>query len=275
MKNFLNTILIILCFATQSYADLMEDSMHISRSGSAKEAKEYFAKNLKGINDILLFEALQNEDYRVALYMLDHGANANAISDNGYSALMTAVKFRRPQIVSKLLDMGADPYYTTKDERSALTIATLMDNGDIPMLEFIKKHKVDLCKKNTLGHTLLMFAIINGASLDVLECLIENGCNVNSTTNDKFSVLQLALIFSDNLQVIDLLLEKGADVTYVRPTDGWSVLDVALDNTCPPELLVKLYDKGARFNKRKGSHNEKEFMKFIDYRNTQVNKNNK
>ena len=55
--------------------------------------------------------------------LLDRGANVNAATKDGYTALHAASSFGRPEIIELLLSRGADRSALDKRKRTPLTIA--------------------------------------------------------------------------------------------------------------------------------------------------------
>jgi len=75
------------------------------------------------------------------------------------------------------------------------------------------------------GNTLLMMAILHN-KLDIVRVLIEQGIDINRTVNSR-NALTCILQKSDNEidnRIIEELIEAGANVNYVDPNDGISIL---------------------------------------------------
>jgi ankyrin repeat protein len=94
----------------------------------------------------------------VARFLVDHGADVNALSTNGsgYNALTGAVASGHTEIVKWLLEKGADPDY-----------------------------------RYGLGYSPLLTAAANG-HLEIVKLLLVHGADVHATSNDGKSALALA-----------------------------------------------------------------------------------
>ena len=112
--------------------------------------------------------------------LLDSGASVNIANHLGYTPLMSAARSYRVKIVSFLLDGGADPGRTTNDGYTALHTAV----GETPSLpekqrdcvRLLVRAGAPLDGKTESGHTALMLAAWFGCDLSVEE-LLAQGAN--------------------------------------------------------------------------------------------------
>jgi ankyrin repeat protein len=203
------------------------------------------AQNRQGETPLMI--AIQNgfdKKYEMVVLLIEAGADVNI--RNG-SAL--AIAFQRAQwdIVSRLLEAGADPqlwdivlYDQThfrflealvmRGMQNELTI--LMERGlnlkerrwqwlifnalkDIDMLRFLAEAgmEINIIGRNQL--TLLQDAILE--SRDAALWLIDRGVNVNYGSRDEMSALMWAVNRGD-IELVKILLEAGADVNLKRGT---------------------------------------------------------
>jgi len=70
----------------------------------------------------------------VVQWLLEHGANANYRYSAGYSPLLTAAANGRLDIAKLLLAHGADPQATTNDGKSALSLSTERNHPEVAAL---------------------------------------------------------------------------------------------------------------------------------------------
>ncbi|MBL0388203.1 ankyrin repeat domain-containing protein [Tumebacillus sp. ITR2] len=116
------------------------------------------------------------QDHSIEVYSLNYQLFLSAIRGN-------------VDLVTKELELGADPNYTK------------LDNGDTPLI----------------GSALLM-------RLHVVELLLANGANINAQDNDGYSALIMAVSKQD-LDMTKLLLDHGADPS-LKSKEG-TALDLA------------------------------------------------
>ncbi|WP_061249847.1 ankyrin repeat domain-containing protein [Leptospira alstonii] len=74
-----------------------------------------------------LMVAAREGEYLIAEYLIQNGADVNARTRDGHTALMMAVFNRYPEIVKLLIRSGADLHATTTQGHTAWSEATLED----------------------------------------------------------------------------------------------------------------------------------------------------
>lgn len=74
----------------------------------------------------------------IAKKLLNNGADVDESSSDGYTRLMTAVLWQRPDVVLFLIENGANVHATTTDGKTPLLIAE--EEGDQEMVALLKKH---------------------------------------------------------------------------------------------------------------------------------------
>lgn len=77
-----------------------------------------------------ILHAIHKGQDQAALLLLDLGADVNAKSRGGLTALMMAAGYGNAKLVAELLDRGADPYVQNSHGESALSVA-VTGVGDI------------------------------------------------------------------------------------------------------------------------------------------------
>lgn len=104
---------------------------------------------------IAIEESNEKSDGGVVLQCLEHGANVNAASKNGWTPLMLAILRGSSAIVKLLLEHGADPNLTTQSEenpsRSALAVA--ISNGRLESVQALVAHHVNMDRRDYSGLT--------------------------------------------------------------------------------------------------------------------------
>jgi ankyrin repeat protein len=125
--------------------------------------------------------------------------------DDGYSALMKAVKHGHIKIVRSLLQSG-----------------------------------VDVNTRSTYGRTALMEAVMHGHT-EIVGLLLQVGADVNARHGDGGWTALVRAEHHDNLAIMELLIQAGADVNAGYEVGGWTALmwGAWKGNTEMVELLLQ------------------------------------
>jgi ankyrin repeat protein len=153
-----------------------------------------------------LHAAIYKERRHIVPLLLGGGANTEARSDDGETALYLASSRGCADIVRQLLSRGADP------------------NAE--------------CKSRYAHGTPLHVASCSG-SPETARVLLEHGANPNALNHSGGTALHLA----SEITVIDLLLEYGA-IVDVRDQEGWTPLHKAA-HYLNLQVVVALLSRGA------------------------------
>ncbi len=147
----------------------------------------------------------------VAKLLLDKGADVNARSDFGSSALIQAAEISHPDgvirsvMIRLLLSRGADVH-----TRQASGISVLMASAgakDIDLVKLLLDRGADIDARNEEGMTPLMAAMLT-FDRDMARLLIERGADVNARTHSDITVLRIADVRCRDL--VPLLQKAGA-----------------------------------------------------------------
>jgi len=112
-------------------------------------------------------------------------------SESGVSAVLMAVYYQKPELVSLLLDAGAEVNSASRNSQRVM-----------PIHSSVASH-----------------------SLDITRTLLENGADVNAVQQDGYTPL-LEAAQAGELETLELLLQYGADPA-ARREDGQTALDLA------------------------------------------------
>ena len=136
--------------------------------------------------------------FDVVSCLLNHGADLNAPMNGKYTALMMACRSQHVRLVKFLLQQGANVQVKDKDGKTALHFAC--------ELTFTWKP----------------------ASCDLLNCLTENGADINALRKDNVTPLMVASI-NGNVDQITFLIKRGANV-HLQDKNGDTALHHAARN---------------------------------------------
>ncbi len=135
----------------------------IKRSNDEDQLIELVEKY--GINKSLksgtpLYYACTYNKNRLVMYLLEHGANVNALFDNNYTSLMSAVDEKNIDIVKMLLSSGAD--VDLKDKYGNPAIAKAVHGDFLEMVKLLVKAGADPFDDYGAGVTIYQDALDMG-----------------------------------------------------------------------------------------------------------------
>jgi ankyrin repeat protein len=157
-------------------------------------------------------------------FLLDNGADGNAISRDGSTALHLATQFNQRKVMKLLLHSPVNPQVANEDGATALQMAvkTESDEATVPLLV---KNKVDVNTRNIrTGDTALHLAI-EWRRPRILIYLLDKGASIDMTNEDGLTPLQLA-VKVDNCEAISVLLQRRANIE-TRSLSGTTALQIA------------------------------------------------
>ncbi len=204
--------------------------------------------------DAELTNAVRAYDTERVSFLLEKGANVNALNLQGYGPLHAAARNRASNIAQMLLDNGADPDLADNDGVTPLTYA--IGRNHVPSVETLLKGGAAIERKDKGGYTPLEIALGEN-KMFAARALIEAGANVN-VAGGKQKVTPLMLIASQitpshrvthlaagptPMDIANLLLAKGADVGAKSSTGVTALMVAAGHNNSP--MIGLLLGKGA------------------------------
>lgn len=209
--------------------------------------------------------AIINAHYDVAAMLLDKGANPNLGDSSGMAALYAAVdmlhqeplinrplakpsgKLRPMDLITRLLDHGADPNQTLKTPllmrlhnfgdgslgEGATPLMRAAKVGDAALMKVLLDKGADANRAMKSGTTALMIAASRPGraagpverTIGALTVLLERGADVNAATTNGDTALHQAVGRGD--EIVKFLVDKGAKLD-ARDKAGRTPLDVAL-----------------------------------------------
>ena len=195
-----------------------------------------------------LMLASKNGHVNVVTFLAEQGAMVDLQDKKGKTALHHALKSNFQchsktvlETVRSLIKSGVNVNATTNDSCTPLTIA--IKHCDVQVINFLIKHGANVELQDKDGRTALHHAVGN---YETVRCLIENGANVNATTNDNCTPLMIASKY-DDLRVINLLIKHGANVE-LQDKDGRTALYHAVMEPWNYRTVRCLIENGANVN---------------------------
>ena len=194
-----------------------------------------------------LMKAVKNGDKDVVTFLTVHGANV-AIKDKcGYTALHKACIYldSSPEVLSCLIENGADVNLSTDDNRTPLM--TACEYGHVNAVCVLIEHGANVNLQDQGGLTAVHYAMRGSQACEILSCLMENGADVDAITFDDRTPLMIAAQRGDT-EVATFLIEHGANVGLSDKTGATALCHAlsCLGNFC--EVMSCLIENGADIN---------------------------
>jgi ankyrin repeat protein len=202
--------------------------------------------NKKHAEPILVL-ALRRKLPEVANLLIDNGADPNATSRDNESAIYLALKAGRNDVAKNLLDHGADPNLLNCDyeDYTNFQFACLISRSDEELMQKFLDHGADINANTKSGVTLLDEATLCGPQ-DLIQFLIDHGANVNAKNNVNGEAPILDAARNGYTGVVKFLLDSGADIEATT-SSGETPLILAIENSYL-DTAKYLVARGANIN---------------------------
>ncbi len=192
-----------------------------------------------GTGATVLMECARTGSAEAVAALLAHGADVDAAeSEDNQTALMWAVAQRHPDVVSLLLDHGADLHPRSRVRR--LVISRRLQSN-LKYGELGRRYGTDAEETDAGGYNAFLFAARHG-TVESARLLLAAGANVNDTAPDGRSALVLAA-HSGHRALVEFLLAEGANPNAAAA--GYTALHAAVLQGDLP-MLEALLAAGAR-----------------------------
>lgn len=164
---------------------------YIVRNKNIDMAKKIVKKNVdidvKGMRgETPLMWACMYDDLEMVSLLIENGADVNAKNRDSETVIFKAFDYK---ILKKLVESGAD--IEAKNALSDRILHKVIDRGDIKSFEYLIERKADINAKNFSGFTPLMRAVIS-ENEEMVRRLIELGANVGDRNSYGYDALKLA-----------------------------------------------------------------------------------
>ena len=164
----------------------------------------------------LLVDAAHGDDRSTVAALLERGADANAVSADGSTALAWAAIRGNSAVARLLLAAGANP--DLANAYGVVPVSLAIENGAAEVARLLLENGADPNVERGNGETALMTALRLG-QIDMVKQLLRHGADPNAREK---RVGQTALMWAaGNPDAVRLLLDSGADVNAVTRT--WNV----------------------------------------------------
>lgn len=182
-------------------------------SGEIIVASTAFSRSLHLLHRPLHMAAGHGDD-TVLRVLLEEGADRDAVTADGFSALHCAAAKGGLPCVTLLLEASVDPDVRSAGPENRTPLHAAAVRGD-PVIagELLQRGaRVDLADSDFT--TILHIAAANG-NFEVARCVLDAGANVNARNVEGDTPLHLACMVLDH-RVAELLLSREADETAVN-----------------------------------------------------------
>ena len=191
-----------------------------------------------------LIFAVDSRNSDVVSTLVNAGADANAKDDNGWSPLIYTAWRGNPDSANALVKVGADANAQDNDGWTPLMYAAR--SGNLDVVSALVNAGAEVNAQDNDGWTPLMYAASKG-NLDVASALVNAGAEVNAQDNDGWTPLMYAAS-KGNLDVASALVNAGAEVN-AQDNNGWTPLMYAVRNGTP-DIVNALVNARADVNAR-------------------------
>lgn len=179
------------------------------------ESKVQNHKNSQNNGDTLLMKAVRSGNEDAVIESIGMSKDINATNEENLTALHYATKYGYENIVSILLNCGAD----MNSEAGFETLSLAIIHGNYQIVKHMLEYYNDVNKSYSEEYSLLMLASQNG-HLNITSLLIEKKANVNFAVNitnhlhkkfDGMTALMHACEYG-HYNIAKLLIEQGANI---------------------------------------------------------------
>lgn len=187
-----------------------------------------------------LIATLATGQFDAARWLLDNGADPNARSGDGGTALQAAAFVGSGEIAEALLERGADPMARNDQGQNVWQILSLnweataaiagmlnlplerpaVEAGRARILELLQSHAAKAARSD------VWFATVAG-DLDAVKAHIEGGLDVNKRNPDSGAPLLVVAAIFDHRDIAAALFDAGADANGRSYQNGATALHAA------------------------------------------------
>lgn len=193
-----------------------------------------------------LISAVRNGDAREVEKLLERGADIDARTETGATALIAASYGNHLEVADLLINAGTDVNVKDQTQQSAYLISAAEVGDDPRLLKLTLRNGAAIRSLDSYDGTGLIRAADRGY-VDIVRELLKTDINVDHVNNLGWTALLEAIILGDcdarHTEIVQLLVEAGADVN-LADGDGVTPLQHARKPGCE-EIRTILQDAGA------------------------------
>lgn len=232
----------------------------------------------------IIEKAVLHNNQDALIFLLDHGVNVNAKSQEGYTPLTTAIRENRAEMIDLLLARGADPAIRGQDWpiNMAVKRPTILKKL-LPAVSNPKSFKgvveMAVCANQLESIKLLLSAgfsvedknggvfspltsAIRERNKEIVHYLIDvAGADVNAPGEHLPIVKALRRLEGQDTEVLELLLERGANINLMYR--GWNAVLQAVENG-DANVLKILVEKGNGVDLEQTDENDQTVMDIVN-----------
>jgi ankyrin repeat protein len=179
----------------------------IKRTFSLGIAATLLASATWAASDKDIYSAIRSGEPLAAETLLREGVSPNQRDANGNTLLINAAMYGRAELLSFLIEKGADVNAANNGGATALMRAA----GDTTKIKLLVNKGANVNARSALGNTPLILAARANPSAEAVKLLIERGADVNATNIFRATAIQTAAASGD-LETVRILIRNGADV---------------------------------------------------------------
>ena len=210
--------------------------------------------------ETMLFRAVTTNDANLVENAIAEGADPNALkpmfNDDNVPPLFVAIDYGYKNIVSILLENGADPNYRTNTLNRTLLMHAMLNGYKSPdyvgIVDMLLKAGADPNKQDRYSNNTALILLIKEVRFgdhyegfeEILELLISAGANLDIQNRVTDAPNRTALMYAadgytrDMRFIINTLLKAGAN-PYIQDDEGETALDIWMSNIrILPQLSV-------------------------------------
>ena len=156
-----------------------------------------------------IFIAFEREDFEMVDLLLKYGIKINTMDEKGRTVLQRIIESYRLELVRTVLRRGID-------ERYIVHLAASV--GDTTLLKTLLKNKININKRDALGRTPLLLALLYDRT-QFAKMLLDQGADfsfgeINIIYERGRTVLQ-RIIESNDTELVRTILGRGMDEIYI------------------------------------------------------------
>ena len=191
--------------------------LHIATQNGHFKIVRYLIQRGANVNAISnkrssLYLALQTDHFEISNYLIRHGAEINANDGDDLPLLHLAAQKGMLDIVQYLVDSQEDswPYLNAKDDRQQTALHLAANQGLLNIVQCIVRGGADIEAKNGEKQTALHVAAMTG-HFEVCKFLIDCRANINSFDQLNRTPLHFAANYG-HVQIVSHLLAQSANI---------------------------------------------------------------